>query len=399
MALEALLFTMVLAAPMVVPPSGAGELTVDAFFDDWSGRPVMVAERVVSGKREGRGDLTARVQLGFDPARLYLAVQVVDDRFVPGGEAVGDRLDLVFKDEKGAVHRVNVLLHTLEVRPPVIHIDGDVCALCQAVGTQRVDGWAVEASIPRTALPLDQAGPLKFAALFYDADADPKTPDGVIAAGRVDAQREPTRVNLRFDQTADLEEGRAMYRQDRRGVGAPDRTLTGGVVGDAMPEEFQINDTDIVLFGRDLPEQVAYLYFTHGWRDGAELVDARLQELDGRPGDELIVEHTEWSVPGEVHMRIVEVYGVRGPYLKRMFAQKLALEFTGKGQIASTWEVVPGGKGADRLQVSVAEPKGLARADYYDPDPPGATEAQPLPVPWSHRKPLVYRLRDDRWAR
>lgn len=399
MALGALFFTAALAAPMVVPPSGVGELTVDAFFDDWSGRPTAVADRAISGKRDGSGDLTARVQFGFDPARLYVAAQVVDDTFVPGGADVGDRFELAFKDQKGAVRRVVVLLHTLELRPPEVHIDGDTCDLCQTAGTQRVDGWAVELSIPRTALPLDTSGPLKFAALFYDADSDAKTPDGVIAAGKLDADRAPTTINLRFDQTADLDEGRGMYRQDRRGVGSPDRTLVGEVIGNAMPEEFQINDTDVVLFGRDLPDRVAYLYFTHGWRDGAELVDARLQDLDGRPGDELIVEHTEWSVPGEVHMRIVEVYGVHGPYLKRMFAQKLELDFTGKGSITSTFEVVPGRKGADRLKISIAEPKGLARGDYYDPDPPGATDAQPLPVPWTHRKPLIYRLRDDHWAR
>lgn len=392
-----------LAAPLVIPPIEASEIAVDAFFQDWDGRPTAIAETAARGRRDGSADLTARVQVSFDAHRLYLAAQVVDDVFQPGGAEEGDRIFFTFAPEdpaQGPLRRVQILLNTLEVRPPAVQIDGKPCPGCKAEGTTRRDGWAVECSIPLFQLPLHTAGPLRFAAYVHDADADAKVPDGVITTDPVDAELIPTRVTLRLDPLLALEEGQRAYRAERGelGSGSTLQTLVADVAGDPFPEEIRITREDIVLIGRDLPDRAAYLYFTHGWREGAKLVRAELVNLDGQRGDELIVERTEWSVPGEVRVGIVEVFGLHGGFLKRRFAHKTSVEFIGKGRIVSTFEVQRAGRdGSHPLRIGVATLEGLTRPAWYESDEPGLIPARPLPLPWEHKAPLDYVLRDEGW--
>ncbi|MCB9528994.1 MAG: hypothetical protein H6701_11555 [Myxococcales bacterium] len=390
-----------LAAPLVVPPVEAGEIAVDAFFQDWDGRPTAIAETAASGRRDGSADLTARVQLAFDADRLYLAAQVKDDVFQPGGAGEGDRLFFVFAPEdpaQGPLRRVQIVLNTLEVRPPAVQIDGKPCPGCQTQGTTRRDGWAVEASIPLLQLPLHTQGPLKFAAYVFDADADAQAPEGTITTDPIDADLVPKKVTLRLDPLLALDEGQRAWRNDRGDGGLPLRSIVADVTGDPFPEELRITPRDIVILGRDLPDRAAYLYITHGWRADPEIVRTELSNLDGQPGDELIVEHTEWSVPGEVRVGIVEVFGLHGGYLKRMFAHKTSVEIRGRGRATSSFEVQRAGRdGARPLRVGVATLDGITEANWYDSDPEGVIPARPLPLPWARKAPLDYVLRGDAW--
>lgn len=394
-------FFVALSAPLVIPPVEPGEISIDAFFDEWSGRPVAIAETPARGRRDGSADLTARVQFAFDADRLYLAAQVKDDQFQPGGAEEGDRLFFAFVPEdkaQGPLRRVQIVLNTLEVRPPAVQVDGKPCPGCAAQGTTRRDGWAVEVSIPLLQLPLHTAGPLRFAAYVVDADADATTPEGVITTDPVDADLVPKKVTLRLDPLLALEEGQRAWRADRGDGGIPLASLVADVTGDPFPEELRVTARDIVIIGRDLPDRAAYLYFTHGWRDDARLVRTELQNLDGQPGDELIVEHTEWSVPGEVKVGIVEVFGLHGGFLKRMFAHKTHVEIIGRGRATSSFEVQRAGRdGAHPLRIGVAALDGITEANWYDSDPPGLIPARPLPLPWQRKAPVDYLLRDDAW--
>lgn len=388
-----------LFAPVVVAPAEPGEIAIDAFFDDWSGRPYALLGTVAQGKRDGSADLGGQVQVAFDASRLYLAAQVVDDKWQPGGAGEGDRLYFVFRPDDGPPRRVQIVLNTLEVRPPQVLVDDKPCPGCSTAGTTRVDGWAVEVSIPLVQLPLHTAGTVRSAALVHDCDADAKTADGVVASAPVDGALLPTKKNLRLDGLAALDEGRQIYRSDRKPLGLPQRTLHADIHGDPFPEEVLITDDDIVLIGKDLPERAAYLYFTHGWRSGAEVERAWFEDLDGEPGPELLVEHAEWSVPGEVRVRIVEVFGLHDGFLKRRFAHKVGVEFSGKGKAAAPFEVLRARDGkAQRLQVGVAALDGLERRHYYQSDPDDFP-AGPVPMPWDHQKPLVFRLRGEQWSR
>lgn len=384
------------AAPLIIAPSEDSP-TIDAFFDDWAGRPLSLFDRAVQGKRDGSGDLGGTWQVAFDVSRVYLSAQVVDDKFQPGGASQGDRLFFVFRPDDGPTRTVQVLLNTLEVRPPTVQIDGKPCPGCKTAGTMRVDGWAVEVSIPNMQLPLVGAGTVRSAGLVHDADADATVVEGVISSAPVDGALAPTKKNLRLEALAALDEGRAIYRADRKPLGMPKRTLHADVFGDAFLEEVLITEDDIVLIGKDLPERAAYLYFTHGWREDPEVTRAEFAELDGVPGDELIVEHSEWSVEGEVRVGIVEIYGMHDGYWKRRFAHKVHVEFVGKGAATAPFEVLRKRDGkAHRLQIGVAVPDGLERRDHYRADP-GDFYAPPVPMPWNRRKPLVFRLKGERW--
>lgn len=386
----------VAAAPLIIAPSEIAP-TIDAFFDEWAGRPLSLFDSAVQGKRDGSGDLGGTWQVAFDESRIYLAAQVVDDKFQPGGADQGDRLFFVFRADDGPTRTVQVLLNTLEVRPPTVQIDGKPCPGCKTAGTMRVDGWAVEVSIPSLQLPLAGAGTVRSAGLVHDADADAGTVEGVVSSAPVDGSLAPTRKNLRLEALAALDEGRQIYQADRKPLGLPKRTLHGDVFGDSFPEEVLVTDDDVVLIGKDLPERAAYLYFTHGWREDPEVTRAEFAELDGVPGDELIVEHTEWSVLHEVRVGIVEVYGMHEGYWKRRFAHKVHVEFVGKGSATAPFEVLRARDGkAHRLQIGVAVPDGLERKDDYRADPSNFY-APPPPMPWNRKKPLVFRLEGERW--
>ncbi len=395
-----LALTASLSAPLVIAPADPGVIEVDAFFDEWDRRPAALAETVVSGQRGGRADLSARINVAFDDHRLYLAAQVVDDKFVPGGATEGDRLVFAFTptgDAHGGPRRIQIVLNTLEVRPPTVEVDGKHCPGCKAVGTMRRDGWAVEASVPLLGLPVHTWGPLRFAAIIHDADSDPTTPDAVIATDPVTADLAPKTIALHLDPLLALEEGRRAYESDR-GRHKPLASLVADVAGDSFPEEVRVTDDDIALIGRDLPDRAAYLYFQHGWRSGAKLVDTELKNLDGAPGDELLVRHTEWSVPREVEVEIIEIYGVHDGFLKRRFAAKVGTRFVGKGSATSAFEVRRAQPGKPRpLRVGVATLDGLARADYYDPDHGVKLPAQAQPMPWSRKKPVDYVLKGESW--
>lgn len=384
------------AAPLIIAPAEPSP-AIDAFFDDWSGVPMALFDTTARGERHGDRDLGGTWQVAFDTARVYLAAQVVDDKFQPGGAEQGDRLFFVVRPDEGPTRTVQVVLNTLEVRPPTVRIDGKPCPGCKTAGTLRVDGWAVEVSIPAMNLPLPGAGTVRSVALVHDADADANTVEGVVATAPVDGDLMPTKKNLRLEALAALDEGRQIYRADRRPLGMPKRTLHADVYGDAFPEEILVTDDDIVLIGKDLPERAAYMFFTHGWREDPEVTRAEFAELDGVPGEELIVEHTEWSVPGEVRVGIVEVYGLHEGFLKRRFAHKVHVEFVGKGSATAPFEVLRKKDGkAHRLQIGVAVPDGLERRDDYRADPSNFY-APPPPMPWNSKRPRVFRLEGERW--
>lgn len=385
-----------LLAPLIIAPSDDPP-SVDAFFDDWSGRPVSLFDQTARGDRGGPADLSGVWRVAFDASRLYLAAEIVDDKFQPGGADEGDRLYFVFRPEDGPTRTVQVVLNTLEVRPPTVQVDGKPCPGCKTAGTMRVDGWAVEVSVPLIQLPLHTAGTVRSAALVHDADADAHTVDAVVASAPVDGALEPTKKNLRLEALAALEEGRQIYRADRKPLGMPKRTLHADLFGDPFPEEVLVTDDDIVIIGKDLPDRAAYMFFTHGWRGDPEVERAEFQDLDGVPGDELIIEHSEWSVPRQVRVGIVEVYGLHEGFWKRRFAHKVMEEIVGKGRAVSTFEVLHGRGGEPRrLQIGVATLEGLERRDHYRSDP-ADFHAPPVPMPWEHKRPLVFRLKGEQW--
>ncbi len=239
------LAAIALAAPLVVGPSAPGDIAVDAFFQEWDGRPVALVDRAVKGDHGGPKDLSARLQLAFDADHLYVAVQAVDDVFQPGAASTGDRLEIVFAPEGKAPRRLRVLLNQLELGiAPTLELDGKPYRHGKVVGTTRRDGWAVEAQVRLQDLPGVVGPDVPVVALIDDADADSVRIEATIANAPVDAERRPTLATFRFDPTGDAER---LYLSDR---GSPTVLARHGgqLTGDPLHEALLITAEDIVVF-------------------------------------------------------------------------------------------------------------------------------------------------------
>jgi hypothetical protein len=386
---------VLLAAPITLSPSPREDTRVDAFFQEWEGRPLFTLDRVVSGKVDDSSDLSGAVQVAYDAEWVFVAVQVKDDLFQPGTVASGDRLELVFAPLEGKATRVQVTLGQLELgTPPALRLNGKPYKKGQVVGTTRRDGWAVEVALRVRDLPSRAGGGWRFAALVDDCDHDSVSVQATLSTGPVSPERVPLFSTIQFNASLGLLDG---YLTER---GHPEiyERMQANVAGDSLPEEVVVSAHDIVVLGH-LPGGSGYLFFTHGWREDVVVTRAVLQQLDGRPGSELWVEHTEMAVPGEVKVKVVEIYGVRDGQLHRMFAAKLGEEFLTLDGSAQTKLTVLPGKGARRLQIKPAKVSNLNPGNYVDVDAEAGLPYAPLPLPWQGKAARTYRLRGMAWRR
>jgi hypothetical protein len=391
--IPALLALVALLEPRVLAPT-PGAIEVDAFFEDWQGLTSFAFEHLVSGDLAGPGDLAGTVGVTYDGAHLYAGVQVKDDVLQPGAGRGGDRLALVFV-VGGRKRTLEVTLNDLEgARPAAMKLDGKVVLDGRISGTTRKDGWAVELSIPLAALPGVTAGAFAFSAVVGDVDRDPTKTEAVIATAPAGGP-----ANLRFDTTAGLFE---QYLAERGALPKELGRRRTDVNGDGAPEEVVVNDTDVVVLGRGLPGGAIYFYFGHAWGEGATLQNLELKDVDGRPGNEIVVTHSRWAVPGELRVEVLEIYGVRDGFLKRMFGQKLVEERPREGaELRTTLRFLGPKKRGEphRIAVSPAVVTGLTQATWAPAE--SGRSYEPIPLPWDEDKPkdVVYELRDDVWLR
>ncbi len=386
-----MLFAVICAlfGPQVITPSAPDDFTVDAFFNDWRGQARFVVDEVRTGSVKGPSDLSGYARIGFDAQAVYFALEIADDRFVPGGADEGDRVFIRFaEDEDGT--EIQVILNTLEVRPPTVAINGGHCPQCKGAGTIRRDGWAVEFSVPHDRLPGFDGGVQTLVVTVHDTDAPGRLADATVSTGTARTLGE----RFELDTVADA---RASYLE-------ADRTQTPVIGrhrmdlwGSPLTEEVHINGKDVVLLGQDLPGGAAYMYFTHEWRPEAKVVRINTRELDGRPGKEILVYRQVKPRPDETLVEVVDVFGLYKGNLRRRFSQVVGVDF-GEGLSARTSLKIE--KKARRASVLVIEPatvNGVTKATYRDPDPTETVDAKPLPLPWSHKR-ARYRLRSVQWG-
>ena len=383
--------------PRIIGPSPAGDTAIDGFFNEWEARPTFALDVRVSGRSGGPTDLGGTVQLAYDADHLYVAAQVVDDVFQPGARTTGDRLELIFVPAGAKARRLRIVLNQLELGlPPALELDGRAYAQGAVSGTTRRDGWAVEARVRLRDLPGVAGTDLAFAAIVQDADADPVNIEATLSTAALNAAGLPGTATVRLDATA---EALATYLADRDHPALLGR-YHGNVTGDALDELVLVTALDIVVAGR-LPDGATYLYFTHGWRTGAQLVSAELTDLDGRAGKELRVTHTEWAVPDEVQVEVVEIFGAHDGILRRMFAAKTAERFTKlRGDAVAALSVQGRGRGARTLKIGAAKVTGLNPGNYVDVDAHMGLPNEPLPLPWGDdKRGVVYTLQGEAWQR
>ena len=199
--------------------------------------------------------------------------------------------------------------------------------------------------------------------------------------------------DVRLDAVADA---RAAYL-------AADRTETAvigrhraDVWGSPLAEEVHINGEDVVLLGSDLPAGSAYLYFTHQWRPEAKILRVHTQNLDGRPGREILVYRAVKPRVDDTKVEVVDVFGIQKGYLRRMFSQVVALDF-GEGRVVrARLDLQQKGRKPAVIVVTPETVENVTKATYRDPDPMKSVDANPIPLPWTVKRKR-YRLRGGAW--
>lgn len=373
-----------LMAPLVLPPSSARSVKVDAFFDEWADRPVWSVRPVRGHGLDGPGDCSARIQFAWTPKRFYFAAQVVDDKFQYGDGVQGDRLGFTWGD-----HHLEIVLRDLEDRPPIARLNEKAVRGAKLVGTYRKDGWAVEGSIPWRALPGLRGRPVALAAIVHDADLK-RAQQTVLASTAVDDRLRATGPTIEMGQSAGLY---ARYRREQND-GPPLRRLKGNLAGSrGLAEEVVISEKAIVVLGHGLPGGVGYTFATHGWRQGIELVEAKLINADGRGPKELWVVHKEWAVPEQTQVEITEIWGVHNGQLRALFAHKTGEWMPPRDRSARSKVVRKGRK----ILVYPAKVEGFNEGNWRDIDPPDMP-FHPLILPWQRKRPVVYRFKKGEWV-
>lgn len=372
-----------LLAPLVLPPTSASAIRVDAFFDEWADRPTWTPLPMSGPPLDGPGDCAARIQLAWTPERLYFAAQVVDDKFQYGDGVQGDRLGFTWGD-----HHLEIVLNDLEDRPPVARIDQKPIKGAKLVGTYRKDGWAVEGSIPWGALPDLRGRPVALAAIVHDADLERAT-QTILASTAIDDRLRAKATTLEMGQSAGLYD---RYREEQQD-GPPLTRLQGNLAGTkGLAEEVVISEKAIVVLGHGLPGGVGYTFATHGWRNGIELVEAKLINADRTGPMELWVVHKEWAVPDQTRIEVVEIWGIRDGQLRALFAHKTG-EWMPRRQRAAQSKIAWKGT---RILVHPAKVEGFNEGNWRDIDPPDMPFF-PLILPWQRKKPAIYQLEGGAW--
>lgn len=387
-----MLFALICAllGPTVITPSAPGDFTVDAFFNDWQGQARFTIEEVRSGSVTEPTDFYGVARLGFDEKAIYLAFDITDDRFVPGGADEGDRVFVRFSEDEDSP-TIQVILNTLELRPPTVAIDGVHCAECKGAGTMRRDGWAVEVAIPHNRVPDLAVGTRSLIVTMHDTDLPGDVADATISTG---TQR--TRGDaFELDPVADA---RAVYLEAKRTETPVIGRHRANIWGNVLTEEVHINGRDVVLLGRDLPDGSAYLYFTHEWRSEAQIARIKTMELDGRPGKEILVYRVVKPRAGETHVEVLDIFGVYKGNLRRRFSQVVGVRFGEDRRASSAVTFKKKGRRPATIVVEPATMEGVDKSTFRDPDPRGTVNARAMPLPWADKQ-IRHRLRGAQWGR
>jgi hypothetical protein len=382
---------LLLAAPLALSPLSGTK--IDAFFQDWAQEPAL--RLLTQSGHCGGTDLAAVINVGFTAKDLRFAAQVVDDRALGGGETTGDGLALRFVLPNGKTRALQVVLNDFEPpHGPSLRLDGRPYKRGKVVATTRVDGWAVELSMPLRDLPGWLGGPRRFAAVISDADADPTEAEGVCTTARLNAEGWPIAANVNFGGP---EPYFAQFMAERSDTGHVRDQETLDLDGDGTDELVVLTGRDLFVGGPDITGSPGYVYFTHGWQPDAQLLRFEALPLGKKRGTQVLIEHSEWAVAGETQITIAEIYALQPDGLQRVFAQQT-------GESAPAWHAqataklqVRAGRRGPSLRVGPAKVQGFNPGNLVNiggENPPFVR----LPWPWDHPKGTTWGYTKGRWT-
>lgn len=354
------------AADLPCGPAEKGTILLDGLTDDWA-----EVEGLDAGGQDA--NLSFTLKCNVEEHQLFLLVDVRDNYFVRTRQARPgeDHVELTL-----AGHKLTLFPGDARAIPTVARWGRKPAKNVKAVSALQLKGWAIELSLPLSAIPgYKQGMPLSYRAAVLDSDskATLKTERTVESSGAV----------LFGDSDAALEgflKDRNLKRSD---IWFDKGVSLGGKSGGR-----------VVLAGHLLAAITdGFVYVELPFKSRADVKDARVVDLAGDGRQAVVVRYVEHGAGGS--REVLACWRVTGDSeIRRVFAAETA-KVTPQGRIDAKVAFVKRGRATD-IVIDAGAATGLTAASYGESP---ADDMIPLMLPWAPDKHARYQFAGDEYKR
>lgn len=365
-ALVLLLAPSAKAADLPCGPAEKGTITLDGLTDDWA-----EVEGIDAGGRDA--NLSFTLKCNVEERQLFLLVDVRDNYFVRTRQARPgeDHVELTL-----AGHKLTVFPGDARAIPTLARWGTKPAKNVKATSALQQAGWAIELSLPLSAIPGYKMGmPLKYAALVADSDskATLKTERTVDTAGMIT-----------FSDSDAALEGFLKDRHLARGDIWFDKGIAlGGKSGGRV-----LLAGHLLAFITD-----GFVYVELPFKSRADVRDARVVDLAGDGRGAVVVRYVERGAGGS--REVIGCWRVVGDSeIRRVFAAETA-KVTAQGRIDDKVAFVKRGRATD-IVIDAGAATGLSAATWRESP---TDDMIPVMLPWGDDKHARYQFSGDEYKR
>src|SRR5215470_4022369 len=372
--LALILYARASAAPpteLVCTLAGAGLIHVDGLLDDWEG--IAALTKADADPK----DAALAVRCAYDAERLYIAVDVSDDRLIRTKQKTADEDHLVFLF--GA--------QTLEIYPASAEHGAKLAwgwigkkggSKVTVADSLQKHGWSVELALGLRGLPGYERGApgVTVAIELHDVDSftDRRT-QTILSTGDVLLSFEEAAAGLKA-----FLDGVHLHRGDVT------LDVAAEVDGEPGLERVVAAGKLIGLVG------AGYTYLELPVASARDVLSVELADLGGTGRQNLVVRTVERGNGGS--REVLSIWSAKGREFTRLFAHEIAKQ-VGKNRLADSWQLVPrgrGGKGGMDLVIKAGEATGFTPATWNETP---ATDMVPILLPWGEKKQETWHFEGD----
>jgi hypothetical protein len=357
---------MAFAKEIPCPLTQEGVIVADGLLDDWQGQ---------ARTELGNADAGLRVYCHYSDKRLYLAIDVRDERIL------GTAKRLQTSEDHAIVKFTSVGMVAFPGNP-----DADVSAETswsdkkphknvKAVVALQQQGWAIEMALPLAEVPGWEKGisGIPFGVELRDADMSSErkiqttlTLDAVLSFQEADAlltgflgDFRLKRSDLKVDKTVELD-----------GSPGTERVVAGGKVVAMLKDGY------------------AYVEVAGEARD---VLEVRVLDLAGAGKTSVLVRSRERGGGGS--REVLAVWSFVGDRFQRTFAHEIGKEYGGK-KLTNNWTLRPRkGKKAKGQEIVITPGTSTFTQAEWNETP--AEDMQPIMLPWNEKKESIWWIEND----
>jgi hypothetical protein len=365
-------------------------IQIDGLLNDWKDVQGLLTQdpaHIMAGNAskgwDGPEDLSFTTRCNYDDKRLYLAVDVHDERLVRTRKAqpAEDHVIFTFGGRKLVVWPAD--LH--EEIPRIVKWEGKPLVPksgIEVAESLQPKGWSLEVAIPLRLVPGWSPGVAQVRGTVAVADCDSKAPlrmDVMMSTGE---GRSGAAGAFVFAEGHDLLEAFLDTIHARRSDVQFDKLAQMG--GDPGLERVVRVGKIVGVIGKE------YLYFEIPVADPRDVRDFRVLDLGGDGRHSVVIKYIERGSGGS--REVLGVWKIVGPNFRRTFAMEVAKQ-QGPNQIVNRYQWVARGRAHD-LVVEAGSAHGFG-ADNYREAP--AQDMVPILLPWEGPRKQRFRFRGDEY--